>query len=147
MMGAKIKTYIPKKKDLKPKWYLVDAKGKILGRLAVKIATILRGKHKTVFTPHLDTGDGVIVINADRILVTGKKLKEKSYKRFSGYPGGLHTRTFEEMIKTKPAEVIRHAVKGMLPKGPLGRSLIRKLKVYAGDKHEQSAQKPEVLEV
>jgi len=139
------KTYIPKIKDVKQKWFLVDANGQILGRLAAKVASILRGKHKAIFTPHMDTGDGVIVINAEKIIVTGKKLKTKVYKRFSGYPDGLHTRTLEEMMKLKPTEVIMHAVRGMLPKGPLGRDTIKKLKVYAGDKHEHSAQKPEVL--
>ncbi|OIO79582.1 MAG: 50S ribosomal protein L13 [Candidatus Omnitrophica bacterium CG12_big_fil_rev_8_21_14_0_65_43_15] len=144
---AKAKTYIPKKKDIKQKWFLVDANGRVLGRLATRIASILRGKHKTIFTPNMDTGDGVIVINAEKIIVTGKKLKVKEYKRFSGYPGGLHTRTLEEMLKTKPEEVIMHAVKGMLPKGPLGRNTIKKLKVYAGDKHEHAAQKPEILKL
>ncbi len=140
------RTYVPKIKDIQHKWYLIDAKGRILGRLAAKAATILRGKHKTIFTPHLDTGDGVIVINADKIVVTGKKMKTKKYNRFSGYPDGLHTRTLEEMMKQKPTEVIMHAVRGMLPKGPLGRDLIKKLKVYTGDKHNQAAQKPEILE-
>jgi len=144
---AKTKTYIPKKEDLHQKWFLVDANGQVLGRLATKVASILRGKHKAIFTPHMDTGDGVVVINAEKIIVTGKKLKTKTYKRFSGYPGGLHTRTLEEMLKTKPEEVIVHAVKGMLPKGPLGRDTIKKLKVYAGDKHEQQAQKPEVMKI
>ena len=144
---AKTKTYIPKKEDLHQKWFIVDANGQILGRLATKVASILRGKHKAIFTPHMDTGDGVVVINAEKIIVTGKKLKTKIYKRFSGYPGGLHTRTLEEMLKTKPEEVIVHAVKGMLPKGPLGRDTIKKLKVYAGDKHEQQAQKPELLKI
>jgi large subunit ribosomal protein L13 len=141
------KTYIPKEKDIKLKWHLIDAKGQILGRLAAKAAVILRGKHKVVFTPHLDTGDGVIIINAEKIAVTGKKLKQKVYKRYSGYPDGLHTRTLEEMMKQKPVEVIIHAVKGMLPKGPLGRDIIKKLKVYEGDKHKQEAQKPEVLKI
>lgn len=144
---AKTKTYIPKKEDLHQKWFIVDANGQVLGRLATKVASILRGKHKAIFTPHMDTGDGVVVINAEKIIVTGKKLKTKTYKRFSGYPGGLHTRTLEEMLKTKPEEVIVHAVKGMLPKGPLGRDTIKKLKVYAGDKHEQQAQKPELLKI
>ena len=147
MTNTKGKTYIPKIKDIKMKWFLVDAKGQILGRLASRVASILRGKHKAIFTPHMDTGDGVVVINAEKIMVTGKKLKTKLYKRFSGYPDGLSVRTLEEMMKTKPAEVIRHAVKGMLPKGPLGRDTIKKLKVYAGDKHEQAAQKPEVLKI
>jgi large subunit ribosomal protein L13 len=107
----------------------------------------LRGKHKSIFTPHLDAGDGVAVINAEKILVTGKKMKQKVYKRYSGYPDGLHTRTLEEMMKQKPTEVIIHAVKGMLPKGSLGRDMIKKLKVYVGDKHKQTAQKPEVLKI
>jgi len=144
---ATAKTYIPKKQDIEQKWFLIDAKGQILGRLASKVASILRGKHKVIFTPHMDTGDGVIVINAEKILVSGKKLKTKVYKRFSGYPGGLHTRTLEEMLKQKPTEVIMHAVRGMLPHGPLGRDTIKKLKVYAGDKHEQTAQKPELLKL
>jgi len=139
------KTYIPKKKDLQLKWFLIDAKGMILGRLAAKAASILRGKHKPIFTPHMDTGDGVIVINADKVIVTGKKMKAKEYKRFSGYPDGLHIRSLEDMMKLKSADVIVHAIKGMLPKGPLGRDLIKKLKVYTGDKHQQAAQKPEEL--
>lgn len=141
------KTYIPKKKDIQQKWFLVDARGCVLGRLAARVAAILRGKHKVLFTPHMDAGDGVVVINADKIIVTGKKLKTKLYKSYSGYPGGLHTRTLEEMMKTKPTEVIRHAVKGMLPKGPLGRDMIKKLKVYTDDKHKQQAQKPELLKI
>lgn len=141
------KTFIPKKNDLHQKWFLIDANGQILGRLASRVAAILRGKHKPIFTPHMDTGDGVVIINAEKIIVTGKKLKTKEYKRFSGYPGGLHTRTLEEMLKMKPTEVITHAVKGMLPKGPLGRDTIKKLKVYAGDKHDQAAQKPELLKL
>lgn len=143
----KIRTYIPKKKDLQRKWFLIDAKGQILGRLASRVASILRGKHKAIFTPHIDTGDGVVIINAEKIIVTGKKLKTKVYKRFSGYPDGLHTRTLEEMMKAKPTEVIRHAVKGMLPKGPLGRDTIKKLKVYTGDKHKQAAQTPELMKL
>lgn len=141
-----MKTYIPKKKDIELKWYLVDAKGQVLGRLAARIASILRGKHKPEFSPHMDTGDGVVVINADKVIVTGKKLKTKIYKRYSGYPDGLHTRTLEQMMKTKPTEVIMHAVKGMLPKGPLGRDTIKKLKVYVGDKHKQTAQQPVELD-
>lgn len=144
---ATMKTYIPKKEDLRQKWFVIDANGQILGRLATKVASILRGKHKAIFTPHIDTGDGVVVINAEKIIVTGKKLKTKVYKRFSGYPGGLHTRTLEEMLKMKPTEVIVHAVKGMLPKGPLGRDTIKKLKVYAGSKHDQQAQKPEIMKI
>lgn len=139
------KTYIPKEADVQQKWYLIDASGQVLGRLASKIATILRGKHKAIFTPHMDTGDGVIVINSEKVRVTGRKAKTKIYKRFSGYPGGLHTRTYEEEMELKPTEIIRHAVKGMLPKGPLGRDTLKKLKVYVGEKHEQTAQKPEIL--
>ncbi|MBU1726947.1 MAG: 50S ribosomal protein L13 [Candidatus Omnitrophica bacterium] len=141
------KTYVAKKEDIKKQWYLVDAKDKILGRLATKIAVILRGKHKAIFTPHLDTGDGVIVINASRIRVTGRKLKQKVYRRYSGYPGGLREVTLENMLAKKPENVIRLAVERMLPGGPLGRDLIKKLKVYADDKHNQKAQNPVVLEV
>lgn len=141
------KTYIPKEADVQRKWYLIDASGQILGRLASKIAAILRGKHKAIFTPHMDTGDGVIVINSEKVRITGRKAKTKTYKRFSGYPGGLHTRTYEEEMKLDPTDVIRHAVKGMLPKGPLGRDVLKKLKVYVGEKHKQTAQKPEMLKV
>jgi large subunit ribosomal protein L13 len=141
------KTYLPKKEDIKKKWYIVDASDKILGRLAAKVAAILRGKHKAIFTPHLDTGDGVIVINASKVKVTGRKLKQKVYRRFSGYPGGLREVTLEDMLDKKPATVIMLAVKRMLPQGPLGRDLIKKLKVYSADKHPHVSQKPIPLEV
>ena len=141
------KTYVTKKEDVKRQWYLVDAKDKILGRLAVKIAVILRGKHKAIFSPSLDTGDGVIVINASKIRVTGRKLKQKVYRRYSGYPGGLREVTLEAMLKKKPATVIQLAVRRMLPSGPLGRDILKKLKVYADDKHAHQAQNPIVLEV
>lgn len=141
------KTYIAKKEDIKRQWYIVDAKDKVLGRLAVKIAVILRGKHKAIFTPHLDTGDGVIVINAAKIRVTGREPKQKIYRRYSGYPGGLREVTLETMLAKKPATVIQLAVRRMLPGGPLGRDLIKKLKVYADDKHLQKAQNPTILEV
>jgi len=141
------KTYIAKKEDIKRQWYLIDAKDKILGRLAVKVATLLRGKHKVIFTPHLDTGDGVIVINAAKIRVTGRKLSQKVYRRYSGYPGGLREVTLDNMLAKKPAMVIRLAVRRMLPSGPLGRDTIKKLKVYADDKHKHQAQNPIVLEV
>jgi large subunit ribosomal protein L13 len=141
------KTYSVKKEDIKRQWYLVDAKDKILGRLASRVAVLLRGKHKPVFTPHLDTGDGVIVINAAQIKVTGRKMKQKIYGRFSGYPGGLREVTLENMLKNRPTTVIRLAVQRMLPGGPLGRDLIKKLKIYADDKHGQSAQSPVNLEV
>lgn len=141
------KTYVAKKEDIKRKWYVIDAKDKILGRLAAKIAVILRGKHKAIFTPHLDTGDGVIVINAAKIRVTGRKLKQKIYRRFSGYPGGLREVNLETMLKKKPATVIKLAVKRMLPSGPLGRDIFKKLKVYADDKHPHKPQNPQTLEV
>jgi large subunit ribosomal protein L13 len=141
------KTYVAKKEDIKRKWYLVDAKGKILGRLATRIAIILRGKHKAIYTPHLDTGDGVIVINAAKIKVTGRKLKEKVYRRYSGYIGGLREVSLETMLKNKPATVIKLAVRRMLPKGYLGESMFQKLKVYADDKHKHQGQSPAHLEV
>lgn len=141
------KTYVAKKEDIKRQWYLVDAKDKILGRLATKVAVILRGKHKPIFTPHLDTGDGVIVINASKVKVTGRKLKQKVYRRYSGYPGGLREVPLETMLAKKPATVIKLAVGRMLPSGPLGSKILKKLKVYADDKHKQQAQSPIVLEV
>ncbi len=139
------KTYVAKKADVKRQWYLVDAKDKVLGRLAAKVASILRGKHKAIFTPHLDTGDGVIIINASKIKVTGRKLKQKVYRRYSGYPGGLREVSLENMLDKKPTMVIRLAVQRMLPGGPLGRDLIKKLKIYADDKHQHKAQNPVVL--
>jgi len=141
------KTYMAKKEDIKRQWFLVDAKDKVLGRLAVKVAVLLRGKHKAIFTPHVDTGDGVIVINASKIKVTGRKLKQKVYRRYSGYPGGLREVTLENMLAKKPTEVVRLAVERMLPAGPLGNKMIKKLKVYADDKHAQQAQTPIALEV
>jgi len=141
------KTYTAKSGDIKRQWYIADAKGKILGRLATRIATILRGKHKPIFTPHLDTGDGVIVINARHIKVTGRKLKQKVYRRYSGYPGGQREVTLEVLLARRPATVIHLAVERMLPSGPLGRDLIKKLKVFADDKHDLTGAKPIVLEV
>jgi large subunit ribosomal protein L13 len=141
------KTYSAKKEDIKRQWYIVDAKDKILGRLAARVAVILRGKHKAIFTPHLDTGDGVIVINAAKIKVTGRKLKQKVYRRYSGYQGGLRELYLETMLEKKPATVIQLAVKRMLPGGPLGRDMLKKLKVYVDDKHPHKAQKAVVLEV
>ena len=141
------KTYLPKKEDIKMQWYLVDAKDKILGRLATKVASILRGKHKPIFTPHMDTGDGVIVINAAKIKVTGRKLKQKVYRRYSGYQGGLREVTLETMLSKKPEMVIRLAVRRMLPAGPLGRDTLKKLKVYADDKHPHKSQNAIILEV
>lgn len=141
------KTYIANPKKIKRKWFLIDAKGKILGRIATRVATILRGKHKPIFTPHVDCGDYVIIINAKDIRVSGKKMKQKLYKRYSGYPSGLKETPLEIMLKTKPEEVLRHAVKGMLPKGPLGRDTFKKLKVYRGSVHQHQAQAPKVLEI
>jgi large subunit ribosomal protein L13 len=141
------KTYVAKNEDINRQWYLVDAQDKILGRLAAKIAVILRGKHKPIFTPHLDTGDGIIVINAAKIKVTGKKLKEKIYRRFSGYPGGLREVSLETMLKKNPTNVMKLAVKRMLPGGPLGNKMLKKLKVYADDKHPHRPQNPVELEL
>jgi large subunit ribosomal protein L13 len=138
------KSFIAKPHEVERKWYVVDAEGQTLGRLASEIASILRGKKKPIYTPHVDTGDYVIVINAEKVEVTGKKRKDKIYKRHTGYPGGLREVTFEKLQAAKPEEIIRHAVKGMMPNGKLGRQMYKKLKVYAGDKHDHAAQKPEV---
>ncbi|MFQ6000411.1 MAG: 50S ribosomal protein L13 [Anaerolineae bacterium] len=141
-----MKTYATKPEDIERRWYVVDAEGKILGRLASEVAKILRGKHKPYFTPHLDTGDYVIVINAAKIRVTGKKLDDKIYYRHSGYPGGLRSTTLAEMLKKRPTRVIRLAVWGMLPHNRLGRAMMRKLKIYEGESHSHQAQKPQPLE-
>jgi large subunit ribosomal protein L13 len=137
-------SYIAKPSEIERKWYVLDAEGKTLGRLASEAASILRGKKKPTYTPFLDTGDYVIVINAERIEVSGKKRQQKVYKRHTGYPGGLREITFEKLQEKKPDEIIRHAVKGMMPKGPLGRQMFKKLKVYAGPEHKHEAQKPEI---
>jgi large subunit ribosomal protein L13 len=142
-----MKTQFAKKGETERKWYVVDAEGKILGRLATQIASHLRGKHKPVFTPHVDTGDFVVVVNADKIKFTGRKLDQKIYYRHSNYPGGLKSETLKERLEAKPEEVIRDAVWGMLPKNRLGRTLIKKLKVYRGAEHPHEAQKPEPLGV
>jgi large subunit ribosomal protein L13 len=139
------KTYLAKKEEIKRQWYLVDAKDKVLGRVATKVAALLRGKHKPIFTPSMDTGDAVIVINAAKVRVTGRKLKQKVYRRFSGYPGGLREVSLATMLKKKPETVMKLAVTRMLPGGPLGRVIIKKLKVYADDKHPHQAQKPTVI--
>ena len=141
------KTYVAKKEDIKRQWFLVDAKDKILGRMATKIAVLLRGKHKVIFTPYVDTGDGVIVINAAKVKVTGRKLKQKVYRRYSGYPGGLREVTLETMLKNRPATVVRLAIIRMLPQGPLGRDIIKKLRVYVDDKHTHKGQNPIPLEI
>ncbi len=140
-------TYIAKPADIERKWYVVDADGKTLGRLASEIAKVLTGKNKAIYTTFIDTGDNVIVINADKIVVSGKKMDQKLYTRHTGYIGGLKQVTLKKMMETKPEAVITHAVKGMLPKNTLGRNMIKKLHVYAGAEHKHEAQKPEVLEI
>lgn len=140
-----MKTFMASPATIDRKWYVVDAEGMTLGRLASEVAKVLRGKNKPIFTPHIDTGDYVIVINADKIAVTGKKLDQKIYYSHSDYVGGMKETTLREMMNKKPEKVIEHAVQGMLPKGPLGRSMIKKLHVYAGAEHGHQAQKPEVL--
>ncbi|OEF96451.1 50S ribosomal protein L13 [Vulcanibacillus modesticaldus] len=140
-------TYMAKPNEVERKWYIIDAEGKTLGRLASEAASILRGKHKPQYTPHVDTGDFVIIINADKVHLTGKKLAQKKYYRHSGYPGGLKVTTAGDMLKNKPERMIELAVKGMLPKNTLGRKQGMKLKVYAGSEHPHAAQKPEVWEI
>jgi large subunit ribosomal protein L13 len=142
-----MKTFIAKEKDIVKEWYIVDAKDKILGRLATKVASILMGKNKVIYSPHQDTGDEVIVINASLVKVTGSKPEQKIYKRYSAYPGGLNEETYQSVFKRKPDFVIRHAVKGMLPKNKLGAKLLKKLKVYADDKHPHQSQKPKELKL
>lgn len=142
-----MKTYVAKPSNIERNWLIVDAKDQRLGRLATRIADNLRGKTKTVYTPHIDTGDFVIVINASRIAVTGRKMDNKIYYRHTGYPGGLKQRTLAEMMDKKPEEVIRLAVKGMLPKNRLGRAQLRKLKIYAGSEHPHAAQNPEEMQL
>ncbi len=140
-----MKTFMASPATIERKWYVVDAADMTLGRLAAGVASVLRGKNKPTFTPHLDTGDYVIIVNADKIKVTGKKLDQKIYYHHSEYVGGMKETTLREMLAKKPERVIEHAVKGMLPKGPLGREMYRKLYVYAGPDHKQQAQKPETL--
>ncbi len=138
-------TFMASPATIDRKWYVVDASGKTLGRLSTEIARVLRGKHKPIFTPHMDTGDYVIVVNAEKVKVTGRKLDQKIYYRHSGYVGGLKETTLKDMLKRHPERVVEHAVKGMLPKGPLGRQMYRKLFVYVGPDHKHIAQKPEAL--
>ncbi|NWF75489.1 MAG: 50S ribosomal protein L13 [Nitrospirae bacterium] len=142
-----MRTLFAKKGDIERKWYVIDAKDAVLGRLAVKIATFLRGKNKPIFTPNVDTGDFIIVINADKVKLTGNKLDQKIYYRHSGYPGGLKSETARELLSRHPEKLITDAVWGMLPKGRLGRDLLKKLKVYRGSEHPHSAQKPEIISV
>ncbi|MBR3099855.1 MAG: 50S ribosomal protein L13 [Clostridia bacterium] len=140
-------TFMPKAADIERKWYVVDAEGQVLGRVASQVANILRGKNKPIYTPHTDTGDFVIVINAAKLVLTGKKLDQKKYYHHSGYAGGLKETKYRRLMAEKPEFALRHAVVGMLPKGPLGRQMAKKLKVYAGAEHEHEAQKPEKYEL
>jgi len=140
-----LKTFMPKAADITRKWYVVDAEGLALGRVASQVANILRGKNKPIYTPNVDTGDFVIVINASKVILTGKKLDQKIYYKHSGFVGGLKETKYRKLLAEKPEEALRHAVVGMLPKGPLGRQMAKKLKIYAGAEHEHAAQKPEVL--
>jgi large subunit ribosomal protein L13 len=142
-----MKTYVATPASRERNWLVVDASGKTLGRLATQVADALRGKRKPEYTPHIDVGDFVIVVNAERVAVTGRKLEQKRYYRHSGYPGGLRSRTLAEMLERRPEEVVRKAVKGMLPRTRLGRAQLRKLKVYAGPEHPHAAQQPEPMEV
>ncbi|MHB1534735.1 MAG: 50S ribosomal protein L13 [Acidimicrobiales bacterium] len=142
-----MRTFTPKPADIQRVWYEVDAEGAVLGRLAAEVARVLRGKHKAIFAPHVDTGDHVIIVNAAKVVMTSDKAGKKMYHRHSGYPGGLRSRTYSDLLQRKPEEVLRRAVKGMLPKGPLGRQMLRKLKVYAGPAHPHSAQQPKPLTV
>ncbi len=141
-----MKTYQAKKEELNPQWYLVDAKGKVLGRLATELAKILKGKNKPTYTPHMDTGDFVILVNAGKVILTGKKMKDKVYYHHTGHPGGIKEINAEKLLAKKPTEMIRMAVRGMLPKNSLGRQMLRKLKVYPGPNHPHEAQKPIPLE-
>lgn len=142
-----MKSYMANPSTIERKWFIVDATGHTLGRLASEVANVLRGKNKPIFTPHVDTGDYVIIINAEKIKVTGKKLDQKIYYNHSDYVGGMKETTLKDMLAKKPTYVVEHAVKGMLPKGPLGRQMMSKLHVYAGENHGHEAQKPEVLEI
>jgi large subunit ribosomal protein L13 len=142
-----MKTYSTKAEEIKHGWYLVDAQGKVLGRLATQIAARLRGKHKPEFTPHADTGDFIVVVNAAKIRVTGRKAERKTYYRHTNYPGGIRQTNFADLQAKHPTRALEHAVKGMLPKGPLGYAMFRKLKIYASDKHPHAAQQPQTLEI
>ena len=142
-----MKTFMPKAADITRKWYVVDAEGLALGRVASQVANILRGKNKPIYTPNVDTGDFVIIINASKAVLTGKKLDQKIYYKHSGYVGGLKETKYRKLMAEKPEVALRHAVVGMLPKGPLGRQMAKKLKIYAGAEHEHAAQQPEKLEL
>ncbi len=141
-----MKSYMPNIDDVERKWYVVDAEGKVLGRLASEVAMILRGKHKPIYTPYADTGDNVIIVNAEKVVLTGKKLEQKHYRYHTGHPGGLKEVPYERLMERNPEKAIELAVKGMLPKNRLGRKMIKKLKVYSGPEHKHEAQEPEVYE-
>ena len=142
-----MKTFVAKPETVQRDWFVVDADGKTLGRLATEIASRLRGKHKPEYTPHVDTGDYIVVVNAEKVAVTGNKAKGKIYYSHTGFPGGIKEISFEKLIAKKPEMVLEKAVKGMLPRGPLGRQMFRKLKVYAGPEHNHAAQQPQVLDI
>jgi large subunit ribosomal protein L13 len=142
-----MKSYMARPLEVERKWYVVDAEGQTLGRLATEIATILRGKNKPQYTPHVDTGDFVVVVNAEKVIVTGRKAEQKVYRRHSGYPGGLKETSYERMMERRPTEILRRAVKGMMPKNRLARQQLRKLKIYAGPEHPHAAQNPQPYEV
>ena len=140
-------TYTPKPADITRAWHVVDAEGLVLGRVATEVARVLRGKHKPIFAPHVDTGDHVIIVNADKIVLTAGKAEKKMVYRHSGYPGGLRSQTYANLLVAKPTDAVRKSVRGMLPKGPLGRQMLRKLKIYAGPTHPHSAQQPNPLDI
>jgi large subunit ribosomal protein L13 len=140
-------TFFPKEGDLSKKWYVADAQEAVLGRLSARIASILRGKHKAIYTPHTDTGDYVIVINASKVRLTGNKLQQKTYERYSGYPGGLRSVPAKTLLALRPEDIIRLSIRGMLPKNALGRKMLKKLKVYKGSEHPHKAQMPEALDM
>lgn len=142
-----MKTYTPKASEIEREWHVVDAEGVILGRLATEVARLLRGKHKPTFSPHIDTGDHVIIVNADKVVLSSDKAEAKRVFRHSGYPGGIKSESFANLLERKPADAVRRSVKGMLPKGPLGRKQMTKLKVYAGADHPHAAQSPQPLEI
>lgn len=142
-----MKSFLAKPQEIERKWYVIDAEGKTLGRLASEVAKILRGKHKPIYTPHVDTGDHVIIVNAEKIVLTGKKLEQKYYRYHTGYPGGLREIPYKKLIAENPEKAVFLAVKGMLPKNRLGRKMIKKLRVYRGSEHNHQAQKPEVYEI
>ena len=142
-----MKTFSAKPKDIERRWYLIDAKDQVLGRMATRIADLLRGKNKPIYTPHMDTGDFVVVVNAEKVVVTGRKAEQKEYQRYSGYPGGLKRIPYKRMLRTHPERIIEHAVRGMIPHNRLGRAVIKKLKVYAGPNHPHEAKQPEILKI